>query len=82
MPTSFEEFKDAYGIDLIDGIGTTEMLRIFISHCHDDDEIDPSATGFPVPGYEARIIDPDTSKELDRGASGLLAIRGLTGVEY
>ena len=80
-PTTFERFQSAYGIDLLDGIGTTEMLHIFISHRHDD-EIDPTATGYPVPGYECKVIDPDTGEELDRGESGLLAVRGPTGVEY
>ncbi|ARS89552.1 acyl-CoA synthetase [Natrarchaeobaculum aegyptiacum] len=81
-PNTFENFEEAYGIDLLDGIGTTEMLHIFISHRHDDEEIDPTATGFPVPGYEAKIIDPDTGEELERGESGLLAVRGPTGIEY
>lgn len=80
-PTTFNEFKEEYGIDLLDGIGTTEMLHIFISHRHTD-EIDPSATGFPVPGYECKIIDPDTGEELERGEAGLLAVRGATGIEY
>ncbi|MDJ1433288.1 acyl-CoA synthetase [Halostagnicola sp. A-GB9-2] len=80
-PTTFESFEDEYGIPLLDGIGTTEMLHIFISHRHDD-EIDPSATGFPVPGYECKIIDPDTGEELSRGEAGLLAVRGPTGIEY
>jgi 2-aminobenzoate-CoA ligase len=80
-PTTFESFKDEYGVNLLDGIGTTEMLHIFISHTHDE-EIDPSATGFPVPGYECKIIDPDTGEECERGEPGLLAVRGPTGIEY
>ncbi|ELY51512.1 AMP-dependent synthetase and ligase [Natronococcus jeotgali DSM 18795] len=80
-PTTFENFKEEYGINLLDGIGTTEMLHIFVSHRHDG-EIDPTATGFPVPGYECKIIDPDTGEELERGEAGLLAVRGPTGVEY
>ncbi len=80
-PTTFEEFKSEYGIDLLDGIGTTEMLHIFISHRHDE-EIDPSATGYPVPGYECKIIDPDTGEDLERDEAGLLAVRGPTGIEY
>ncbi|MFC6763749.1 acyl-CoA synthetase [Natrinema soli] len=80
-PTTFENFKSEYGIDLLDGIGTTEMLHIFISHRHDE-EIDPSATGFPVPGYECKIIDPDTGEDLERGEPGLLAVRGPTGIAY
>lgn len=80
-PTTFNSFKEEYGIDLLDGIGTTEMLHIFISHRHTD-EIDPTATGFPVPGYECKIVDPDTGEDLDRGEAGLLAVRGATGIEY
>ncbi|MHC3438224.1 acyl-CoA synthetase [Natrialbaceae archaeon A-gly3] len=80
-PTTFESFKQEYGIDLLDGIGTTEMLHIFVSHRRDE-EIDPSATGFPVTGYECKIIDPDTGEECDREEPGLLAVRGPTGIEY
>lgn len=80
-PTTYTEFKDEYGIKLLDGIGTTEMLHIFVGHRHDDD-VDPSATGYPVPGYECRVIDPDTGEELDQGESGLLAVRGPTGIAY
>ncbi len=80
-PTTFESFEEEYGIDLLDGIGTTEMLHIFVSHRHDE-EIDPTATGFPVPGYECTIIDPETGEECDRGEAGLLAVRGPTGIEY
>lgn len=80
-PTTFEEFRGAYGIELLDGIGTTEMLHIFISH-REGDEVDPSATGYAVPGYECRVIDPDTGEEVERGEAGLLAVRGPTGVEY
>lgn len=80
-PTTFESFKEEYGINLLDGIGTTEMLHIFISHRHDE-EIDPSVTGYPVIGYECKIVDPDTGEECDREEAGLLAVRGPTGIEY
>lgn len=79
--TTFENAKDKLGIKLLDGIGTTEMLHIFISHRLDDD-IDATATGYPVPGYECRVVDPDTGDELDRGEPGLLQVRGPTGVTY
>jgi 2-aminobenzoate-CoA ligase len=82
LPTStFERAKELLGIELTDGIGTTEMLHIFISHRHDE-EIDPTATGYPVPGYECRVVDPETGEELDRGESGLLQVRGPTGMTY
>ena len=80
-PSTFDAFQGQYGIDLLDGIGTTEMLHIFVSHRHDD-TIDPSATGFPVPGYECKVVDPDTGEETDRGEPGLLAVRGPTGISY
>ncbi|GAA0236494.1 acyl-CoA synthetase [Haladaptatus pallidirubidus] len=80
-PHTFEQIKQEYGIEILDGIGTTEMLHIFVSHRHTD-EIDPTATGFPVPGYECRIVDPDTGEDLPRGTPGLLAVRGPTGMTY
>lgn len=80
-PSTFEAFEEDYGITLLDGIGTTEMLHIFVSHRHDDD-VDSTATGFPVPGYECKVVDPDTNEELERGEAGLLAVRGPTGIAY
>ncbi len=52
---TFHAFEEATGLKLIDGLGATEMLHIFISAS--DDEIRPGATGKPILGYEARIID-------------------------
>ena len=80
-PNTFNKFKDNYGIEIYDGIGTTEMLHIFISHRQQDDIV-PGVTGFAVPGYEAKVIDPDTGEENDRGEPGLLAVRGPTGITY
>ncbi|WP_247004196.1 acyl-CoA synthetase [Halosolutus gelatinilyticus] len=80
-PTTYENFEREYGINLLDGIGTTEMLHIFISHRHTE-KIDPSVTGYPVPGYECKIVDPDTGEDLERGEAGLLAVRGPTGIAY
>lgn len=80
-PNTFQKFKDEYGIEIYDGIGTTEMLHIFVSHRQQDDIV-PGVTGFAVPGYEAKVIDPDTDEECDRGEPGLLAVRGPTGITY
>jgi 2-aminobenzoate-CoA ligase len=80
-PNTFEQIQEEYGIEIYDGIGTTEMLHIFISH-RQTDEVDASATGFPVPGYECKIIDPDTGEAVPRGTPGLLAVRGPTGMTY
>ena len=79
--STFNRFEDAYGVEIYDGIGTTEMLHIFVSH-REGQEIDPGATGYPVPGYECKVIDPDTGEELPRGEAGLLAVRGPTGISY
>ncbi|MCZ8131765.1 MAG: AMP-binding protein [Steroidobacteraceae bacterium] len=69
----------ATGIRLIDGLGATEMIHIFISAKGDD--IRPGATGKPLPGYEATILDDD-HRPLPRGHSGRLAVRGPTGCRY
>jgi 2-aminobenzoate-CoA ligase len=80
LPVSvFEAWKAATGISIIDGIGATEMLHIFISASGDD--IRPGATGKVVPGYEARIVSEDGS-ELPDGTVGRLAVRGPTGCRY
>ena len=64
---------------ILDGIGATEMLHIFISNRFGD--ASPSSTGKPVIGYEAKIVDDDM-KEKPRGEIGKLAIRGPTGCRY
>src|SRR3569833_2950725 len=76
---TFEVWLKATGIKLMDGIGSTELLHIFISAT--EDEIRPGATGKPVPGYEAKIVD-DSGYDLPPGAMGRLAVRGPTGCRY
>jgi len=73
------QWKAATGIEAIDGIGSTEMLHIFISA--DEEHARPGATGTPVPGYQACVLDPD-GRPLPRGAVGRLAVRGPTGCRY
>ena len=72
-------WKDATGIEIIDGIGSTEMLHIFISH--DEAHAKPGATGFVVPGYQACVID-DEGRPLPPGQVGRLAVKGPTGCRY
>ncbi len=67
------------GKPMLDGIGATEMLHIFITNRFDDHR--PGSTGRPVTGYEARIVD-DTGREVPRGEVGRLAVRGPTGCRY
>src|SRR4051812_18387259 len=76
---TYDAWLNATGIRLMDGIGATEMLHIFISAV--EDEIRPGSTGRPVPGYEARIID-DQGHEVPPGTMGRLAVRGPTGCRY
>ncbi|WP_028034336.1 AMP-binding protein [Chelativorans sp. J32] len=75
----FEEWMKKTGKPILDGIGSTEMLHIFISNRFDD--LKPGSTGRPVRGYEARIVDEDMN-ELPRGTPGWLAVRGPTGCRY
>ena len=70
---------DATGNKLIDGIGATELLHIFISAS--DHEIIPGLTGKPVPGYQAMVVD-ENFVEVKNGEHGLLAVKGPTGCRY
>jgi 2-aminobenzoate-CoA ligase len=78
LPT-FEAFERATGIRIIDGIGATELLHIFISAR--EEEIRPGSTGRVVPGYEARVVD-EAGEPLPPGSVGRLAVRGPTGCRY
>ena len=75
----FEEWTRKTGKPILDGIGSTEMLHIFITNRVSDAV--PGATGRPVTGYEAMIVDSDM-RELPRNAAGRLAVRGPTGCRY
>jgi 2-aminobenzoate-CoA ligase len=78
LPT-FEAWRKATGLSIIDGIGSTEMLHIFISAA--DESIRPGATGLPIPGYRAMVVDDDM-RPLPPGEIGRLAVRGPTGCRY
>ncbi|HWM89664.1 MAG TPA: benzoate-CoA ligase family protein [Thermoanaerobaculia bacterium] len=76
---TWEAWKEATGLGIIDGIGSTEMLHIFISESGDG--IRPGSTGRVVPGYRAKIVDED-GREVPLGAVGKLAVKGPTGCRY
>ncbi|CAN5382492.1 benzoate-CoA ligase family protein [soil metagenome] len=78
LPT-YEAFLEATGIRIIDGIGATEMLHIFISSA--EEEIRPGSTGRVVPGYRATVLDM-SGNEVPPGAVGRLAVKGPTGCRY
>jgi 2-aminobenzoate-CoA ligase len=72
-------WKEATGIEMLDGIGATEMFHIFISAAGSD--VRPGAIGKVVPGYRAKVVDDD-GNEVPRGTVGKLAVIGPTGCKY
>jgi 2-aminobenzoate-CoA ligase len=76
---TFNAWLSATGIRIIDGLGSTEMLHIFIAS--PEGEMRPGATGRPVPGFAARVVDA-AGHELPPGAAGRLAVKGPTGCRY
>ena len=76
---TFSAWESATALRIIDGIGATEMLHIFISS--PEPEIRPGSTGRVVPGYRARIIDDD-GQDVEPGNIGRLAVVGPTGCRY
>jgi 2-aminobenzoate-CoA ligase len=77
--TVWRAVHEAIGLKIIDGIGATEMLHIFISAA--DDDIRPGTTGRAVPGYTAAVLD-DEGRPVPDGTPGHLAVRGPTGCRY
>ena len=75
----YEEWMAKTGKPMLDGIGSTELLHIFISNRFDDHK--PACTGKPVTGYEAKIID-ENGNEVPNGQPGRLAVKGPTGCRY
>jgi 2-aminobenzoate-CoA ligase len=75
----WQDWHDATGLKIIDGIGATELLHIFISS--NEANMKPGATGLPVTGYEAKIVDHN-GDELPANQIGKLAVRGITGCKY
>ncbi|KZK80209.1 Benzoate--CoA ligase [Pseudovibrio sp. W64] len=75
----FEQWKAKTGIPMLDGIGATEMLHIFISN-HLEDAM-PATTGREIKGYSAKVVD-ENMQEVPRGTVGKLAVRGPTGCRY
>jgi 2-aminobenzoate-CoA ligase len=76
---TWEQWRKVTGVELLDGIGSTEMFHIFISSLAG--RVRPGATGVPVTGYDCRVVD-DQGRELPAGHEGLIAIKGPTGCKY
>jgi 2-aminobenzoate-CoA ligase len=77
--STWRAFYKATGVRLIDGIGSTEMLHVFVSAA--DDNIKPGATGKAVPGYRVAVLDGQ-GQAVPRGTPGRLAVEGPTGCRY
>ncbi|MEX3009865.1 AMP-binding protein [Hoeflea sp. TYP-13] len=78
-PPVYESWREKTGKPILDGIGATELLHIFISNRLGHSK--PGATGTPVTGYEAKVVDAEM-EEMPRGEPGRLAVRGPTGCRY
>ena len=76
-PEVGQRWTERYGVELLDGIGSTEMLHIFISNYPGD--VKYGTTGKPVPGYDIRLIDDAGNVITERGEMGELQVRGPTG---
>jgi 2-aminobenzoate-CoA ligase len=74
-----ELFRESTGIEIIDGIGSTEMIHIFISHI--PERVRRGATGYAIPGYRATVLD-DEGRVCAPGTVGRLAVKGPTGCRY
>ena len=74
-----QAFKEVTGIEIIDGIGSTEMIHIFISHT--PERVRRGATGYVIPGYEAAVLDEE-GRPCAPGKVGRLALKGPTGCRY
>ncbi len=76
----FNAWKRKFGIEILDGLGSTEMLHIFVSSV--PGKCQPGSCGFPVPGYELKIVD-ENEKSLPDGETGNLWVRGASAfAEY
>jgi benzoate-CoA ligase family protein len=72
---TFERFKKRFGVTVLDGIGSTEMLHIYLSNSQD--ALKPGTSGVPVPGYECRIVD-ENGDEQPPGEPGQLLVKGAS----
>jgi 2-aminobenzoate-CoA ligase len=77
--STWQAFYDATGVKIIDGIGSTEMLHIFVAAA--DDDIRPGSTGVAVPGYQAAVVN-SAGQPVPDGEPGRLAVKGPTGCRY
>jgi benzoate-CoA ligase family protein len=78
-PTTFERWRERFGLDIIDGIGSTELLHIYCSNR--PGAVAPGTSGWPVPGYDLRLVD-DEGHLLEGAGVGGLEVRGDSCAPY
>jgi 4-hydroxybenzoate-CoA ligase len=77
-PDLYHRWKGRFGLDILDGIGTSELVHIFI--CNRPGDVRPGSSGKPVPGYELKLID-DQGEEVPRGEIGTLLVKGRSAAQ-
>jgi len=78
-PDLYTKFRERFGVEILDGPGSTEMLHIYVSNRIGD--VKPGSSGKPVPGYEAKVVD-DEGQELPVGEIGTLWAKGGSSLRY
>jgi len=78
-PVTYKRWRERYGSEMLEGIGATELLHMFI--CNHPGTVKPGSCGAVVKGYEATVLDENLDP-LPPGEEGLLAVRGPTGCRY
>jgi benzoate-CoA ligase len=79
LPTDiYHRWRERFGVEILDGIGSTEMLHVFL--CNRPGEVRPGSTGQPVPGYEIRLLDDD-GDEVAPGEIGTLHVKGESAAQ-
>ncbi|CAM5596309.1 2-aminobenzoate-CoA ligase OS=Streptomyces alboniger OX=132473 GN=CP975_27805 PE=4 SV=1 [Streptomyces alboniger] len=81
LPATWRAWRERTGLGIINGIGATELLHIFVSSRAADERIRPGTTGVPVPGWQARVQD-EGGEPVPDGEPGRLAVRGPVGCRY
>ncbi len=78
---TYHDWKNRFGQEIFEGLGTTEMMFVFISSAATK-KVKPGSIGPAIPGYELKVINQETRQECKRGETGMLMARGPTGTVY
>jgi len=78
---TYHDWKNKFGLEIYEGLGTTEMMFVFISSAATK-KVKPGSIGPAIPGYELKVINQETREECKRGETGMLMARGPTGTVY